>query len=139
MQSIKVYDDKEQQRLEAHGRSGERYGGTGGTYATPRIQDYGMTSHPPEGSQGVTVSDGNPDKAMIHGMEHPKYRPKNLEEGEVKVYDRWSHFQYLQEQQWYWKVGPCEMWFKESGEIKLKVGGAIILMQSDGGVVHLNP
>ena len=52
VQSVTVYDDGEQQKFEAQGRRGERYGGTGGAYATPRVQSYGFTSHPPEGQPG---------------------------------------------------------------------------------------
>lgn len=137
-QQIKVHDDQEQQRVEAHGRFGERYG-LGAQDAIPRIQDYGLTSHPPNGSQGmITNLDGNPDKAMVHGMEHPKHRPKNLAEGEVKIYEMWEGFQHLTEDEWHWKVGPCEMWFKRSGDIRIKVGSAIIDMDQ-GGTVHINP
>jgi len=140
VQSIKVYDDEGHQKFEANGRNGERFGGTGGKYATPRVQNYGMTAHPPEGSLGITGNlGGNPTNAMITNMEHPDHRPNNLEEGEVKVYDMWDHYMYLKEDEWYTKVGPCEIWYKdEGGAIKIKVGGAIIDM-SEGGTIHLNP
>ena len=92
VQTEKVHDDQPQQMIEALGRAHERFGGTKGV---PRIQEYGYTSHPPKGSQGVTtVLGGNPDNTMLVGLEHPEYRPKNLEEGEFKKYDMWGHFLY---------------------------------------------
>ena len=96
--AIKTHDDKEQQRLEAWGRHNERYGGTTGKHAVPRVQSYGFTNHAPKGSQGVTLNlGGNPDNAMMIGMEHPKYRPKNLEEGEFKLYEKWGGYDHAQE------------------------------------------
>jgi len=93
VQSIKTYDDKEQQQLEAWGRHNERYGGTTGKNAVPRVQHYSLTNHPPNGSQGVTLNlNGNPDNSMMIGMEHPQYRPKNLAEGEFKLYEMWGGY-----------------------------------------------
>ena len=61
-----------------------------------------------------------------------------MAEGELKLYDKWGHYLHGKEAEWYTKVGPCEIWYKVSGEIRLKVGSAIIEMKS-GGTVHLNP
>lgn len=123
VQSIKCYDDKEQQQFEAWGRKHERFGGTTGKNAVPRVQGYGFTSHPPTGSQGVTVTlGGNPDNTMLIGMEHPQHRPKNLAEGEFKVYDKWEAYQHGKQDRWIHKVG-----------------NAITLHIRDGGHIHLNP
>lgn len=123
VQSIKVYDDKEQQRFEAWGRNKERLGGTSGKYGVPRVQDYGFTNHPPQGSQGVTMAlGGNPDNAMLIGMEHPEHRPKNLAEGEFKQYEMWGGYEH----------GKQDRWIK-------KVGDAVTLHIREGGIIHLNP
>jgi phage gp45-like len=119
----KVYDDDEQQKVEMLGRQNERYGGSTGKHAVPRIQSYGFTSHPPKGSQAITTTlDGNPDKAMVSGGEHPQFRPKNLAEGELKLYEKWGGYLYGKEDRWIFNKG-----------------GAVILMIDAGNIVHINP
>ena len=138
-QAIKTWDDKQQQGLEVYGRHNERFGGVTGENAIPRIQYYPITSHVPNGSQGLVLClGGNPDVAVVVGMEPPDIRPTDLEEGEFKLYDKWDHYLHGKEDEWYVKVGPCEAWLKESGQIRFKCGSAVIEM-SEGGVVHLNP
>lgn len=119
----KVHDDGDQQQIEMLGRKDERYGGSSGKYGVPRIQSYGFSSHPPKGSQAITTTlDGNPDKAMVSGGEHPQFRPKNLAEGEFKQYEKWGGYEH----------GKQDRWIK-------KVGDAITLHIREGGIIHLNP
>ena len=125
VQSIKVYDDQEQQRFEADGRHGERFGGTSGKNAVPRVQGYGMTSYPPKGSQGVTLNlNGNPENAMLIGMEHPKYRPKNLKEGEFKLYEKWGGYDHAQDKVWLRKVGSATIECFRDGKVHINRSGA---------------
>ena len=119
VQSEKVLDDQPQQMVQAQGRYNERYGGTKGV---PRIQSYGFSSHPPAGSQGVTTTlGGNPDNAMVVGMEHPEHRPKDLGEGEFKQYEKWGGYQHAKEDKWV-----------------TKVGSATIEHERGSGIVHIN-
>ena len=125
VQSIKTHDDKEQQQLEAWGRQGERLGGNTGKNAVPRVQDYGYTNHAPNGSQGVTLNlGGNPDNAMLIGMEHPKFRPKNLEEGEFKLYEKWGGYDHAQQPVWIRKVGGATIECFRDGKVHLNRSGA---------------
>lgn len=127
----KTHDDGTQQKVEATGRYGERFGGTSAQNATPKIQHYGFTYHAPVGSHGYTlIPEGNPDSGAILNYEHTQYRPKNLAEAEWKLYDKWGHFLYAQEHQWYFKVGTSEIWLKDDGTIHLK-GTKIILEVTD--------
>jgi hypothetical protein len=123
-QIIKTHDDGDQQKLEAYGRSSERFGGTTSETATPRLQNYGYSSYVPAESQGITsIPNGNPDMAMMTNIEHPKSRWKNLAvEGNIVEYDKWQHRRLKEEKKW-----------------TDKVGNAIVLMTEEGDIVHLNP
>lgn len=125
VQSIKTHDDKEQQQLELWGRKNERYGGNTGKNAIPRVQSYGFTNHAPNGSQGVNLNlGGNPDNAMCIGIEHPQYRPKNLEEGEFKLYEKWGGYDYAQEPKWIRKVGTATIECFRDGRVHINRSGA---------------
>jgi phage gp45-like len=123
IQLITTHDDGEQQKLEADGRSNERFGGTSSELATPRLQNYGYSSYGPAGSQGITmILNGNPDLAMIATIEHPQYRWKNLEAaGNIVEYDQWQHRRLKEKDKW------TDM-----------VGTATVLYQESGGLVHIN-
>jgi phage gp45-like len=124
-QLAKTHDDKEQQRVEADGRAGERYGGTSGKFAVPRVQSYGFTNHAPVGSQGVNINlGGNNDAAMVIGMEHPKYRPKDLKEGEFKLYEMWGGFDHGTENVWKRKVGKATIECFRDGKVHINRSGA---------------
>jgi phage gp45-like len=125
VQSIKCYDDKDQQCFEADGRKYERFGGTSGKYAVPRIQGYGFTSHPPKGSQGITTTlGGNPENTMLIGMEHPEHRPKNLAEGEFKQYEMWGGYDYGKQDKWVRKVGTATIECFRDGKVHINRPGA---------------
>lgn len=124
---VKVHDGGEQQTIEAEGRHKERFGGSSGQGAIPHAQRYGHSENPPEGSIGHTViPDGNPDKAMITSMEHPEHRPKDLQPGEGKFYDMWGHYLHKKEHEWHFKIGPVEVWLKDSGEVYIKADTIIL-------------
>ena len=116
----KTIDSGKVQRVQATGRKGEQYGGTNPANGTPVHQDYGRTAHRPEGSVMLTVTpDGNPDKAIVLGGEHPDYRQKDLAKGEIKDYDMWGHFMHMKEDGWHWKIGGCEVIFGHNGVITM--------------------
>jgi phage baseplate assembly protein V len=52
-----------------------------------RFQDYGITSHPHINSEGfVSFAGGNTAHGLISKIDDRRYRPKNLEAGEVCFY-----------------------------------------------------
>lgn len=55
----------------------------------PRMQDYGVSSHPPKGSEAV-VGFSDPEsqtKGFVLTMNHPDSRPINLPEGAVTLHN----------------------------------------------------
>lgn len=54
-----------------------------------RIQEYGFTSHPPEGSEAViTFPQGNREFGIVIATDSSRYRIRNLPEGAVAIYNR---------------------------------------------------
>ncbi len=90
VESVKIRDDDEMQYATADGYDDEQFD------EAHRAQNFGLTSHPPNGSHGLVVSgNGRPDQGVVVGMEHPQYRPRNLPEGATKLYDKDGTFVYL--------------------------------------------
>lgn len=82
---VETDDSGAQQTLKVLGRDAEQLGEK---QKVIHIQGFGLTAHAPKGSLGaVIVIGGNPDQAMVLDLEHPDKRPKNLAEGEAKVYN----------------------------------------------------
>jgi phage gp45-like len=75
-------DTQGQQLVSTYGLAGERL------TEVYRSQQYGFTARPPKGSTGQIVSQGGErSRAVFIGGEHEDYRPKDLREGEGKLYD----------------------------------------------------
>ncbi|OGP10440.1 MAG: hypothetical protein A2048_01365 [Deltaproteobacteria bacterium GWA2_45_12] len=52
-----------------------------------RFQNYGLTSHPPKGSEGIAVfPGGDRSHGLLIVVDNRKYRLKGLQEGEVALY-----------------------------------------------------
>lgn len=82
----KTNDSGEQQTVETDGRIREGLGGS--KYGIPITQKHGFSSHAPKGSHGVAIiMNGDPDLALMVGLEHKDHRPKNLAEGEAIIYN----------------------------------------------------
>src|SRR5262245_17326305 len=112
-------DSGRYQRGKVTWRCGETLGGD--KHRRIRHQPYGYSGHQPDESHATANTvNGSPDISTIEGLEHPDHRPRNLGKGELKEYDMWSHFLHKKSGEWYWKVGNCEMWFKNDGTIHLK-------------------
>ena len=63
-----------------------------------RIQNYGLTSNPPKGSEAIVVNIGtNSDHGVVIAMDSATYRKKNLKPGEVAVYDKNGSYILLKE------------------------------------------
>lgn len=78
----KVDDSGKQQFVDHHGFAGETHTGV------YRPQNFGFSSHPPKGSTGIVVSlGGERSRSLFLGGEHDDHRPKDLGEGEAKLYD----------------------------------------------------
>ena len=85
--SIFEYDgrlkqDKGQQFLSGRGHYGDGY------TDIRRIQQHGIYSSPPKGSQGLLLSpNGNPDEAYLIGVEHHDHQPTGIPAGGTAIYD----------------------------------------------------
>lgn len=118
----KTDDSKEQQTVETTGRSEEKIGGP--KHGLHRAQPYGFSSHLPKGAIAlVLMMEGNPDQAILIGGEHPEHRPKDLGEGEWKLYDQWGKSLHATEDGWVMKVGvltiEADTVVIKSGDIRL--------------------
>jgi phage baseplate assembly protein V len=57
-------------------------------YNVPRHKEFGFSSSPPAGSTGLlTALGGRSDRAMVHGLDHPAYGPRDLPSGATAIYD----------------------------------------------------
>lgn len=74
-------DTGKQQKMRARGLADEEF------KDVVRVQNYGFSSHPPAGAEGLVLAlGGRSDRAMFLGMEHPEKRPVGLNEGESILY-----------------------------------------------------
>lgn len=129
----KTNDKGKQQLVKATGRHNEAFGGTKEENGVPVLQDYGRSAHRPPGTLMHTVTlDGNPDKAMMGGGEHPDYRPTDLGEGEIKDYDKWGHFGHWKSDGLHFKIGGSDIVFGHDGVITITATTINII-----GNVHL--
>jgi phage gp45-like len=56
-----------------------------------RVQDYGYTSNPPDGSQVlVCFFAGNRSHGVVFRVDHKKYRVTDLEKGETALFTMWD-------------------------------------------------
>lgn len=118
----KTDDQNEQQAVEMTGRADEKIGGP--KHPTHRAQGYPISSHLPKGSIAlVMMMNGNPDQAVLLGGEHPEHRPKDLAEGEWKLYDQWGKSLHATEDGWVMTVGKltivADTVVIQSGDIRL--------------------
>lgn len=55
---------------------------------TERFEDYGMTSHPFEGAEAIALAvGGNRSHTVAIAVQDRRYRPKNMSEGDVCLYN----------------------------------------------------
>lgn len=77
-----IDDEKKIQLLQLKLLSGELRG------EVERVQNYGFTSHPKAGAEAAVVFvGGSRDHGLVIAVDDRRYRLKNLESGEVAVYD----------------------------------------------------
>lgn len=61
-----------------------------------RLQDYGLTSHPPKNSEAlVCFLGGNRSMGFLLKVDSPEDRKKNLSEGEVALYSKFDSYLHL--------------------------------------------
>lgn len=54
----------------------------------PRVKDFGFSSSPPGGSIGLLAAlGGRSDRAMVFGLDHADYGPRDLGGGHTAIYD----------------------------------------------------
>lgn len=111
-----AYDDGDQQLVDAKGLIGERF------EKIHRTQDYGVSSNPPAGSQGLLLAlGGRSDRVAMVGTYHPGKRRKNLPPGGVALHDDRENVHRL--------LGPDGQEIYSAGHIKVwrKFGKKIYL------------
>jgi phage gp45-like len=81
-QLIELDDSGEIQLVKAHGLYGEKMSDV------HRVQGFGLSSTPPEGSHGLLQAvGGRRDQVVVMGMEHPDHRPRDISPGETILYN----------------------------------------------------
>jgi len=78
---IKVDDSGKQQVVDYNGVAGEQH------TKVLRAQNYGFSSNPPAGSEGIVIALGTRDMPVVVGSEHPDQRKTGLKPGQSIVYD----------------------------------------------------
>ena len=90
-----------------------------------RLQEYGFTSNPPAGSDAAVIFiGGNRDHGVIVGVDSREYRKKNLDSGEVCLYDKNGSEIYLKK--------TNEILVKSSLKITLETTGATLELSATG-------
>lgn len=85
-----VDDSGKQQTVSHYAFRGEDHSGV------YRPQQFGFSSRPPKGSTGIVVSlGGERSRSVFLGGEHDDHRPRDLEEGEGKLYDAAGNLIYM--------------------------------------------
>ena len=63
---------------------------------TPRVAEFGFASNPPEGTDCILLFvGGERSNGVVIGTNHQSSRPKNLQPGEVMVFDLWGKSVYF--------------------------------------------
>lgn len=58
----------------------------------PRLKEFGFSSSPPAGSTGLALSLGaRADRAMIIGLDHASFGPRDLAGGHTAIYDAFGN------------------------------------------------
>lgn len=79
---VKVNDSGPQQIVDVHGAFGDK------PRKIWRVQDFGYSSNPPAGSEGLLQAlAGNSDRLIYRDGGHQEHRPKNLPAGGTALYD----------------------------------------------------
>lgn len=119
----KTDDTGKQQTVQATGRHRERFGGQ--KHGAHRMQAYPLSTHLPAGSQALVAAlNGSPDMPVIIGGEHPDKRPKDLAEGEWKLYDAFDADNLVHAKDGEWIV-------KHKTKLTLQVGTSKIIITED--------
>lgn len=88
----KVFDDNEIQLVKVAGLADELQDGI------ERLQNYGMSSVPPEGSEAlVAYLNGNRDHGVVIVCDNGEFRQVDLKDGEVVVYSKHGQAMLLDE------------------------------------------
>lgn len=113
-----VDDSGPQQLVKVTGLAGQTIG------EAVRAQHFGFSSHPPKDAEGLgLLIGGGADRAHILGLEHPKYRPRNLPEGGAIQYDRDGN---------YVKIIGDVLTVNHAKKIVFQVGGNTLTIDSGG-------
>lgn len=138
----KVNDDGKQQTVTHHGLAGEQHSDV------YRPQYFGLSSHPPKGSTGITISlGGERSRSILFGGEHDEHRPTKLKEGELKLYDAEKNTIYLERKKGITVTASegdtkidtpkGKVTFTQKGDTKIETNEGTIVLTAKGDVfVH---
>lgn len=125
----KIMDDLGVQRAQGTGRANENFGK--GEHYIQRAQNYGISSVPPEGAFGlVQALNGNPDHSILGFIEHPGYRPKNLQPKDQMLYTG-HNMEENGEHQDYVKLTENELKIHHKKKIIIEVGTSTITIEEN--------
>jgi len=89
--------------------------------ASDRVQQYGISSHPPAGSQAVVINvGGQRDHPIIIGVDDPSARPTGLAGGEVMLWSQHGQRAHLQAD------GGVLITTTDGHEVRLMAGGDML-------------
>lgn len=111
-----VHDDGEQQLVDARGLARDKF------ERIHRAQDYGVSSNPPAGSEGLLLAlGGRSDRVAMLGTYSAKDRRKNLPAGGVALHDNGKNVHKLlgPDGQVIYSAGDVKFWRKQGKKIYL--------------------
>lgn len=113
-----VDDSGPQQLVKVTGLFGQTIG------EAVRSQHFGFSSNPPKDAEGLMLAiGGGIDRVHALGLEHPKYRPRNLPSGGSIQYDKEGD---------YVKVIGDTLTISHAKKIVIQVGSNKLTIDSDG-------
>lgn len=90
----------------------------------PRVKDFGFSSMPPAGSTALIAAlGGRSDRAMVLGIDHPSFGPRDQQPGYTTLYDAYGN-----------AVSLVQSNLRIVGSAKVTISAPLIVLD---GVVHL--
>ena len=135
---LKVDDSGAQQLLNLHGAFGDK------PRKVWRAQDYGYSSVPPAGSEGLLHAlAGHSDRLVYRDGGHQDYRPKDLPVGGTALYDADGKLLKIVKDETTYDAGNKPLTLRNASKVKIEgnedvavgVGGTWIVIK--GGKVYL--
>ena len=135
---LKVNDSGGQQLVNLHGAYGDK------PRKVWRPQDYGYSSNPPAGSEGIIHAiAGRSDRLIFRDGGHQSYRPKNLPVGGTALYDADGKLLKIVKDETTYDAGNKPLTLRNASKVKIEgnedvaigIGGTWVTIK--GGKVYL--